>query len=87
VLSQHSVHAGNSKESAWRAANTGSNPVEDSNRVEEKTSVQRFQPSVHRGAVSPSQGSDACIGLGIKCMTPFEMLHLEQARFILGSAP
>lgn len=27
---------------------------------------------------------DACIGLGIKCITPFEMLRLEQARFILG---
>jgi len=30
---------------------------------------------------------DACIGLGIKCMTPFEMLRLERARFILGSEP
>jgi len=28
---------------------------------------------------------DACIGLGIKCMTPYEMLRLERARFILGS--
>lgn len=28
---------------------------------------------------------DACIGLGIKCMTPFEMLRLEQARFVLGA--
>ena len=28
---------------------------------------------------------DACIGLGIKCMTPFEMLRRERARFILGS--
>jgi hypothetical protein len=27
---------------------------------------------------------DACIGLSIKCMTPFEMLRLERARFILG---
>jgi hypothetical protein len=27
---------------------------------------------------------DACIGLGIKCMTPFEMLSLERARFVLG---
>ena len=26
---------------------------------------------------------DACIGLGIKCMTPFEMLRLERARFVL----
>ena len=28
---------------------------------------------------------NACIGLGIKCMTPFEMLRHERARFILGS--
>ncbi len=28
---------------------------------------------------------DACIGLGIKCMNPYEMLRLERARFILGT--
>ena len=27
---------------------------------------------------------DACIGLRIKCMTPFEMLRRERARFVLG---
>lgn len=27
---------------------------------------------------------DACVGLGIKCMTPYEMLRTERARFILG---
>jgi Domain of unknown function (DUF4411) len=27
---------------------------------------------------------NACIGLNIKCMTPFEMLRCEQARFVLG---
>jgi hypothetical protein len=27
---------------------------------------------------------DACIGLGIKCMSPFEMLRRERARFVLG---
>lgn len=27
---------------------------------------------------------DACIGLNIKCMTPYEMLRTERARFILG---
>jgi hypothetical protein len=27
---------------------------------------------------------DACIGLGIKCMTPYEMLRTERARFVLG---
>jgi hypothetical protein len=29
---------------------------------------------------------DACIGLGIKCMTPYEMLRRERARFVLGGA-
>ena len=29
---------------------------------------------------------DACIGLAIKCMTPFEMLRRERARFVLASA-
>lgn len=29
---------------------------------------------------------NACIDLGVKCMTPFEMLRLERARFMLGSA-
>lgn len=28
---------------------------------------------------------DACIALGVKCMTPFEMLRHERARFILAS--
>ena len=27
---------------------------------------------------------NACIGLGIKCVTPYEMLRRERARFILG---
>lgn len=29
---------------------------------------------------------DVCIGLKIKCMTPFEMLRYERARFVLGPA-
>jgi hypothetical protein len=29
---------------------------------------------------------DACIGLGVKCMSPFEMLRRERARFVLGTA-
>ncbi|MBI3650181.1 MAG: DUF4411 family protein [Acidobacteria bacterium] len=29
---------------------------------------------------------DACIGLHIKCLTPFEMLRIERARFVLGAA-
>ncbi len=28
---------------------------------------------------------NVCIGLGVKCMTPFEMLRKERARFILGA--
>jgi hypothetical protein len=27
---------------------------------------------------------DACLGIGIKCMTPYEMLRVERARFVLG---
>ena len=30
---------------------------------------------------------DACIGLGIKCVTPYEMLRSERARFILRPSP
>lgn len=29
---------------------------------------------------------DVCIGIGIKCMTPFQMLRLEGARFVLETA-
>lgn len=28
---------------------------------------------------------DACIGLGVKCVNPFEMLRNERATFVLGS--
>lgn len=27
---------------------------------------------------------NVCIGVGVKCMTPYEMLRVEQARFVLG---
>lgn len=30
---------------------------------------------------------NACIALGIKCMTPYEMLRRERARFVLGGNP
>jgi hypothetical protein len=30
---------------------------------------------------------NACIGLNVRCMTPFEMLRLERARFVLGAQP
>ncbi len=29
---------------------------------------------------------DACIGLGVKHMTPYAMLRRERARFVLGPA-
>ena len=28
---------------------------------------------------------DACIGLGVRFMTPYQMLRIEQARFVLGA--
>ena len=30
---------------------------------------------------------DACIGLGVKVMTPYEMLRRERARFVLAARP
>ncbi len=30
---------------------------------------------------------NVCIGLGVKCVTPFEMLRKERARFVLGKGP
>ncbi len=30
---------------------------------------------------------DACIGLSVRFMTPYEMLRRERARFILGKKP
>ena len=30
---------------------------------------------------------NACIGLGIKCLTPFQMLRNERVRFMLGPLP
>lgn len=30
---------------------------------------------------------NACIGLDVKCITPYEMLRKERARFVLGSQP
>ena len=29
--------------------------------------------------------SNACIGLGLRCMNPYEMLRRERARFVLGT--
>jgi len=30
---------------------------------------------------------NVCLGLGVKCVTPFEMLRQERARFVLGVRP
>lgn len=30
---------------------------------------------------------DACIGVGVKCINTFQMLRMERARFVLGTAP
>ena len=30
---------------------------------------------------------DACVGLKVKHMSPYEMLRIERARFVLGAAP
>jgi hypothetical protein len=30
---------------------------------------------------------NVCIGLNVKCMTPYEMLRVERARFIMGPQP
>lgn len=30
--------------------------------------------------------ASVCIGVGVKFMTPFEMLRRERARFVLGAA-
>jgi predicted nucleic acid-binding protein len=30
---------------------------------------------------------NACIELGVKCITPYEMLRTERARFVLGPSP
>ncbi len=36
------------------------------------------------GATKRIKIPNACIGLSVKCMTPFEMLRHERARFVLG---
>ena len=39
---------------------------------------------VPRDSVRKVQIPNVCIGLGIKFMTPYEMLRVEKARFVLG---
>lgn len=38
------------------------------------------------GATKTIKIPDACIGVGVKCMTPYEMLRAERARFVLPGA-
>lgn len=40
---------------------------------------EKAQPSAKKIKIP-----NVCIGLGIKCMTPYEMLRHERARFVLG---
>jgi hypothetical protein len=30
---------------------------------------------------------DVCVGMGVDCMTPFQMLSRSRARFVLGPSP
>jgi hypothetical protein len=38
------------------------------------------------GATKRIKIPDACIALGVSCVTPFEMLRAERTRFVLGDA-
>ena len=42
---------------------------------------------IHSDSLRRIKIPDACIGLGMKCMTPYEMLRRERARFVLDFAP
>lgn len=39
----------------------------------------------HSDSIKKVKIPDVCIGLGISCITPYEMLRRERARFVLGS--
>ena len=38
----------------------------------------------HANSLKQIKIPDACVSLGLKCMTPYEMLRFERARFVLG---
>lgn len=40
---------------------------------------------VPRNSLKRIKIPDACIGLGVRCITPFEMLRRERANFVLGA--
>ena len=41
---------------------------------------------VPAGTTSKIKIPNACIGLGLRCMSPYEMLRRERARFVLGTS-
>jgi hypothetical protein len=42
---------------------------------------------VPSGSTRKIKTPDACVGLKIRCLTPYEMLRQEHARFLLGPKP
>lgn len=36
------------------------------------------------GSIKKIKIPDACVGLNVKCVTPYELLRLEKAKFVLG---
>jgi hypothetical protein len=46
--------------------------------------VTHEQPKNSKGKVKIP---NVCSGVGVKCITPFEMLRCERARFVLGTLP
>lgn len=36
------------------------------------------------GSIKKIKIPDACVGLNVKCITPYELLRLENAKFVLG---
>lgn len=48
------------------------------------TVVTHEQPSASKRRIKIP---DACIGVGVRFMTPFQMLQRERARFVLGPQP
>lgn len=47
-------------------------------------SIERVGDEIASPSIKKIKIPNVCIGLGIKCVTPFEMLRIERARFVLG---
>jgi hypothetical protein len=47
--------------------------------------------TLEKPATTPSKRKikvpDACAGVGIKCMTPYEVMRLQKVRLVLGGTP